>query len=62
MGNKDVNQFVFYDQVDGLEPLWQGLQPVQAFPKKTLKVHKNENFFGSDLEFCTTSLLVMLKY
>ncbi len=27
-----------------------------------LKVHKNENFFGSDSEFCTISLLVMLKY
>ncbi len=27
-----------------------------------LKVHKIENFFGSDLEFCIISLLVMLKY
>ncbi len=27
-----------------------------------LKVHKNENFFGFDFEFCTISLLVMLKY
>ena len=28
-----------------------------------LKVHKNENYFGSDFEFCTTAaLLVMLKY
>ncbi len=27
-----------------------------------LKVHKNENFFGSDFEFCTISLLVMFKY
>jgi len=27
-----------------------------------LKVHKNENFFGSELEFCTISLLVMLRY
>ncbi len=27
-----------------------------------LKVHKNENFFGSDFEFCTISLLVLLKY
>ncbi len=27
-----------------------------------LKVHKNDNFFGSDFEFCTISLLVMLKY
>jgi hypothetical protein len=27
-----------------------------------LKVHKNENFFGSDFDFCTNSLLVMFKY
>jgi hypothetical protein len=27
-----------------------------------LKVHKIENFFGSDFEFCGISLLVMLKY
>jgi hypothetical protein len=26
-----------------------------------LKVHKNENFFGFDFEFCTFSLLVMQK-
>jgi hypothetical protein len=28
---------------------------------RILKVHKIENFFGSDLEFCVISLLVMLK-
>ena len=27
-----------------------------------LKVHKIKNFFGSDFEFCTISLLVLLKY
>jgi hypothetical protein len=27
-----------------------------------LKVHKIENFFGSEFEFCTISLLVLLKY
>ncbi len=27
-----------------------------------LKVQKNENLIGSDLEFCTISLLVLLKY
>jgi hypothetical protein len=27
-----------------------------------LKVHKKENFFGSDFEYCTFSLLVLLKY
>jgi hypothetical protein len=27
-----------------------------------LKVHKNENFFGFDFEFCTISLSVMSKY
>jgi hypothetical protein len=30
--------------------------------KPNLKVHKNENFFGFDFEFCTISLLVMSKY
>jgi hypothetical protein len=25
-------------------------------------VHKNENFFGSDFDFCSISLLVMLQY
>jgi hypothetical protein len=30
--------------------------------KNGLKVHKNENFFGFDFEFCTISLLVMSKY
>jgi hypothetical protein len=28
---------------------------------KLLKVNKNDNFFGSDFEFCTISLLVMLN-
>jgi hypothetical protein len=27
-----------------------------------LKVHKNENFFGFGFEFCTFSLLVLIKY
>ncbi len=27
-----------------------------------VKVHKNENFFGFYFDFCTVSLLVMLKY
>jgi hypothetical protein len=31
-------------------------------PQHCLKVHKNENLFDSDFEFCTISLLVMLKY
>ncbi len=31
------------------------------FEKVPLKVHKNENFFGSDFEFRTISLLVVLK-
>ncbi len=28
----------------------------------SLKVHKIENFFGSEFEFYTISLLVMLKF
>ncbi len=27
-----------------------------------LQVHKIENFFGSEFEFCTISLSVLLKY
>jgi hypothetical protein len=30
--------------------------------QRLLKVHKNENFLGSYLEFYTISLLVLLKY
>ncbi len=30
-------------------------------PKRSLKVHKNEIFFGFDFEFCTISMLVMHK-
>ncbi len=30
--------------------------------KVSLKVHKIENFLGSEFEFYTISLLVMLKY
>jgi hypothetical protein len=33
-----------------------------VFGDTPLKVHKIENFFGSDFEFCTISLLVMFKY
>jgi len=33
-----------------------------ALKSATLKVHKIENLFGSDFEFCVISLLVMLKY
>jgi hypothetical protein len=30
--------------------------------KKLLKVHKIDNFFSFGFEFCTVSLLVVLKY
>jgi hypothetical protein len=33
----------------------------QLMEGKGLKVHKIENFFGSEFEFYTISLLVMLK-
>jgi hypothetical protein len=36
--------------------------PSQSRDTIPLKVHKKDNFFGSDFEFCTISLLVMLKY
>ncbi len=34
----------------------------QALRDPPLKVHKIENFFGSEFEFYIISLLVMLKY
>jgi hypothetical protein len=47
----------------------QDKQPFSFFCRATerpvcpsLKVHKIENFFGSDFEFSVISLLVMLKY
>ena len=41
---------------------WHQLASSRACICKRLKVHKIENFFGSDFEFCTISLLVMFKY
>jgi hypothetical protein len=41
---------------------WRRAKMAQIWLAASLKVHKNENFFGSDFEFCTFSLLVMLKY
>ncbi len=35
---------------------------IHAVNARYLKVHKIENFFGSEFEFYTISLLVMLKY
>ncbi len=39
----------YHDEVTNIEDL-------------TLKVHKTENFFGSEFEFNTISLLIMVKY
>ncbi len=36
--------------------------PATKVSKIILKVHKKENFFGFDFEFCIVSLLVMLIY
>ncbi len=35
---------------------------IKCMINSRLKVHKIENFFGSDFEFWVISLLVMLKY
>jgi hypothetical protein len=37
--------------------VWTALQNTPS-----LKVYKNKNYIGFDFEFCTISLLVMLKY
>ncbi len=34
-------------------------QAISLVLARALKVHKNENFFGFDFEFCTISMLVM---
>ncbi len=43
---------------------WDSFNTLSTFTDTfyDLKVHKIENFFGSDFEFCTISLLVMFKY
>ncbi len=52
----------------GLVVLHHGVQEVKALYHVfglmlvALKVHKNENFFGFDFEFCTISVIVMSKY
>ena len=40
---------------------FSALQKNAAVLSGDLKVHKIENFFGSDFEFCVISLLVMLN-
>ncbi len=35
---------------------------MHLFLSYVLKVHKNENFFGSNFKFYTILLLVLLKY
>jgi hypothetical protein len=50
-------------QVQGVPvPNQQNVYIVIVFASIRLKVHKNENLSASDFEFCTISLLVMLKY
>jgi hypothetical protein len=52
--------FMTFTQVgDAVLPI---AMPTHFNLSSSLKVHKNENFFSSDFEFCATSLLVMRKY
>ncbi len=44
------------------EKLYPNPQFSEKLDPNPLKVHKIENFFGSEFEFYTISLLVMLKY
>jgi hypothetical protein len=41
--------------------LWQHLSRNESYCTYCLKVYKNGNFFGSDFEFCTTSLCLNIK-
>ncbi len=47
---------------EGKVEIFSGGMNDERFVLIMLKVHKIENFFGSELEFYTISLLVMLKY
>ncbi len=37
------------------------IKKFKKWARPLLKVHKNENYFGFDFEFCTISMLVMHK-
>ncbi len=49
-----------FDERDKYKPVFLRLSLAGKL-ENHLKVHKNENFFGFDFEFCPISLLVMHK-
>jgi hypothetical protein len=51
---------IFFLHIFAGWPPWK--KSTERVKSRPLKVHKNENFFGFDFEFCTISLLVMSKY
>ncbi len=73
-----IGQYLQFRPPKELKAFWRGFSIAQGQTKNienmyrtyslpthaitALKVHKNENFFGSDFEFFTILLLVMLKY
>ncbi len=48
-------------EILGLTSAKAGRDSAYAQLRMGLKVHKNENFFGFDFEFCPISLLAMHK-
>ncbi len=58
----DSQKYILYMYSIAAIPICAVVSGVCALSARALKVHKIENFFGSDFEFCVISLLVMLKY
>jgi hypothetical protein len=61
--NRTKLQLFIYFKIKNCNLLGLHIKNVQGQATgEALKVHKIENFFGSEFEFYTISLLVMLKY
>jgi hypothetical protein len=63
----DLLTFLVCQMIRYVEVCWSAHKALSEAERRVegdrqLKVHKNENFFGFDFEFCTVSLLIMLKY
>ncbi len=59
MGTSNVNNRAFRETFRGGQKCVGPLE--SSLEYAPLKVHKNENLFGFDFEFCTISMLVMHK-
>jgi hypothetical protein len=60
--NKNIVQFMYRYRIHAAVINIQEIYDTFYYFKTILKVHKIENFFGSEFEVFTFSLLVLLKY